>query len=158
MRLTKMTVLSLALFATMCAADQFEGMWKLNLAKSTPSQAAAPERAIIEQTSHIEETAEQNTVTVKGTRKDGSTISQKFTVAPQGGPIHYLEGAPPAGVSVISKRINDTTVDFSFERDGKEIQTQHNEIIDGGKTMRITFTGTDAQGKPVHNVTVWDRQ
>ena len=158
MRLMKMTVLSLALVATMYAADQFEGMWKLNLAKSTPPQAAHPERAITEETSHIEQTAEQNTVTVKGTRKDGSAISQKFTVAVQGGPIHYLEGAPPAGVSVTAKRINDTTVDFSFERDGKEYQTQHNEVLDGGRTMRITFNGTDAQGKPVQSVTVWDRQ
>jgi hypothetical protein len=139
------------------ADDPFAGTWKFNVAKSKPAPAQAG-MAIKEQTSVIEESSDQATVTLKGTRENGSAISTKYTVLRNGGPISYSEGGPPAGVSVASKRINDRTVDFITTRDGKEVSTTHITVNSNGKTMRLATHGTDARGKPVHSTAVFEKQ
>ena len=67
------------------ADDPFVGTWKLNLEKSKfpPSQ---PGRAVKEETLTIEMTSDDGTVTMKGTRGDGSAILVKYSNAARRGP------------------------------------------------------------------------
>ena len=62
-------------------------------------------------------------VQVKGTAADGKPIAIKYSAPIKGGTSVYTEGAPPAGVSVTSKRVNTTTIDATTTMNGKIIST-----------------------------------
>jgi len=139
------------------AGDPFAGTWKFNSAKSKPAPTPAG-MAFKEQTMVIEETADTATVTIKGTRENGSAASTKYTTPLKGGPVNYTEGAPPAGVSVATTRIDERTVDFITTRDGKTVSTNHVTVSGNGETMRLDVKGVDPQGKPVQSLIVFDKQ
>ena len=46
----------------------------------------------------------------------------------------------------------------TIEKSGKLVQTARGVVSKDGKTMTNTFTGSDAAGRPVHNVVVFDKQ
>jgi hypothetical protein len=139
------------------ADDPFAGTWKLDIAKSQLGPAP-PGRAVKEETMVIQITGDVASVTLKGTREDGSAILTKYSTPRQGGPVTYTENAPPAGVSIVNTRINERTVEFTTMRDGKEVTTQHVTVSPNGKTLRNAVKGTDAQGKPVQAVNVFQKQ
>jgi hypothetical protein len=95
----------------------------------------------------------------KGVKADGSPMSGISTFAITGGEVRYPEGGPPAGISeVLANRKRDSrSADFTRLRDGKVIRTEHDVVSEDGKTIWVTFKGTDAQGKPYETVEVWDR-
>ncbi|MGD1096752.1 MAG: hypothetical protein ABSB35_32760, partial [Bryobacteraceae bacterium] len=133
------------------ADDKLAGTWKLNVAKSKPAPTP-PGRGVKAETIVIPESGETATVTISGTREDASAILTKYTVPVHGGPVVYSEGAPPAGVSSATKRIDDRTVDFITRLNGKDVSTNHVTVSADGKTMRLSLKGTDAQGKPVQSL------
>jgi len=139
------------------ADDQFAGTWKLNVAKSKPAPSP-PGKALKDETMVVQETSSTAAVTLSGNREDGSAVLTKYNTPTGGGPVTYTENGPPAGVSVVTKRINDRTVDFITTRDGKEVSTNHVTVSPDGKTMRLSVKGMDAQGKPVQSVLVFERQ
>ncbi|MGD1098520.1 MAG: hypothetical protein ABSB35_41890 [Bryobacteraceae bacterium] len=140
------------------ADDPFAGTWKLNVAKSKPATPPAPGRAVKEESMVIQDTSDTASVTISGTREDASAVLTKYTTPRKGGPVMYSEGAPPAGVSVVTKRIDDRTVDLITTRDGKVVSTNHAVISADNKIMRLSVKGVDAQGKPVQSLAVFERQ
>jgi len=46
----------------------------------------------------------------------------------------------------------------TLKKSGKLVQTARGVVSKDGKTMTNTFTGSDAAGRPVHNVVVFDKQ
>jgi hypothetical protein len=70
----------------------------------------------------------------------------------------YSENIPPAGVSMVSKRIDTRTVEFVTTRDSKEVLTQHVTLSSDGKTMRIDAKGVNAQGEQVQSLLVLEKQ
>jgi hypothetical protein len=56
------------------------------------------------------------------------------------------------------KRINASTTESMQKKDGKIVFTNRRVVSKDGKVLTITQTGTNAQGKPVKNVLVFDKQ
>lgn len=145
----------LAFASALFAVDVTPGTWKLNVSKSK----SAPNRPLAKAvTAVVVAQGDNYEVTITGTDPDGKTISQKYLWPMKGGPISYIEGAPPAGVSTTVKSIDDYTSDNTTTRDGKEVQTIHNVVSRNGKTLRRTLKGIDPQGKSYKTLEVYDKQ
>ena len=143
-------VVVLAVFASglLAQGDPHVGTWKLNPAKSKFTSGAPPK----EQTARIQMVGEQYHVT--GTAPDGSPV--EYEVPRKGGTGRILASGPFDGVS--GKRINDNTFEISYMKGGKEIMHNHSVVSKDGKTITDTIKGTDAEGKPVSRVAVWEKQ
>jgi hypothetical protein len=68
-----------------------------------------------------------------------------------------ITGNPNADSAAVTKK-DETTNEIVYKKDGKVTQTATNVISPDGKTVTVTFHRTDAQGKPVTNVAVYERQ
>ena len=65
----------------------------------------------------------------------------------------------PNGADMISvRRIDDFTFETTTRLKGKTLVVTKNVISKDGKTRTQTTTGMNAQGKPVNNTVVYDRQ
>ena len=60
--------------------------------------------------------------------------------------------------TVSLKRISPTTVERTDKKGGKVVQTLTRVISADGKTLTITTKGTNAQGQPVNNVAIYEKQ
>jgi hypothetical protein len=148
------TVVVLAVVASgvlLAQSNSFVGTWKLSPAKSMVTSGASPK----EETLTVQMVDDQRQVTVNGTAADGSSISIKYETPAKGGAGKIL-GGPLDAVS--GKRIDDNTYDTILMKGGKEMLHHRLVVSKDGKTMRVTGEGTDAQGKPVSGVEVFEKQ
>jgi hypothetical protein len=142
MRTTRMLIMMLlccyALSVAASSADPHVGTWKLNVAKSKYSPGPAPK----EVTMKIEAKGAGIHLTQTGTDATGKPIKVDFTASYDG------KDTPVTGVTntdtIALKRVDANTSESTLKK--------------GGKTRTSTFKGTDAAGKPVNNVAVYDRQ
>jgi hypothetical protein len=141
----------LGLATPLFAADPFVGTWKLDPAK-TKYTTGTPAKDV---TLVIEEQGDGYQVTASGTYQDGSPVSVKYTVPKAGGAGTVQEGAFDA---VTSKRVSARVRSNTYSKNGKEILSRRVVVSQDGKTMRINVRGTDAQGKPIAGVDVFDKQ
>jgi hypothetical protein len=142
--------------ASLWAADAFVGTWKFSIAKSKypPSQESFPK----EQTVIIREVGTNHESSSNGTRLDGSSIADKWTVPLQGGIIKYQQGGPAAGSYIVMTRIEAGEVYWTLLQNGKQVEVHHYIVSKDGKTFSATIRGTDAEGKLYEGLLVWDRQ
>jgi hypothetical protein len=138
---------------SLLAADPFAGTWKLNVAKSTFAGPLGP--APIEGTLVRRDQGDQWIETAKIVPADGSPISYKLTVARTGGELKLLEGALPPGV--LAKRKADSRSAYFTITLGKATATEHDVVSKDGKTLTMTYEGTDAGGKHWDRVEIFDR-
>jgi hypothetical protein len=138
--------------ALLAQSNPFVGTWKLNLAKSKDTSGAIPK----EETFTVQMVGDQRQVTINGTATNGSPISFKYEVPDKGGTGKVLAGGPYDAVS--GKRIDDHTREISYMKGGKEMLHLRAVVSKDGKTNRMTLEGTDAQGKPVSGVAVFEKQ
>jgi len=68
-----------------------------------------------------------------------------------------ITGNPNADTAAVTTK-DKTTNEIVYKKDGKVTQTATNAISADGKTVTVTFHRTDAQGKPVTTVAVYERQ
>jgi hypothetical protein len=141
----------LGLASPLFAADPFLGTWKLDPAK-TKYTTGTPAKDV---TLVIEEQGDNYQVTATGTYQDGSPISVKYTVPKAGGAGTTQEGPFDA---VTSKRVSARVRENRYTKNGKETVSRRIVVSQDAKTMRITVKGTDAQGKPLAGVDVFDKQ
>ena len=151
MRKIMYVIAILALAIPLFAADPFVGTWKLDPAKSKYT-AGTPSKDV---TLVIEEQGENYQVTATGSYQDGSPISVKYTVPKAGGAGTAQEGPFDA---ITSKRVSARVRENRYTKNGKETMSRRIVVSQDGKTLRITAKGTDAQGKPVAGVDVFDKQ
>jgi hypothetical protein len=64
----------------------------------------------------------------------------------------------PTGDTTSGKRIDANTTESTRKREGKVVQTQKRVVSADGKTMTITLSGTDPDGKTINNVLVYEKQ
>ena len=133
------------------ASGAFTGTWKLDPAKSKYTTGAPPK----EETVIIEQTGNQEEITVTGTAADGSPMSGKYMLPANGG-----EGTVSSGAydSISQKVVSANVRDVAFTKGGKEVLHLHSVVSKDGKTMRTTVQGTTAQGKPVAGMSVFEKQ
>ena len=141
-------VFPMALLSQTTPNNSFAGTWKLDVAKSkfNPGPALKSETLVIP--------AAEGKVEVQEVTADGKEISWSYTPPSEGstGPIDGVEGA-----TVSEKRTGDRVVDHNWEFPNFT-GTGHGVLSKNGKIMTYTMTGSNEQGKRVHNVSVFEKQ
>ena len=134
------------------AADPLVGTWKLNVAKSTYSPGPAPKSLTVK----IEAAGEGVKLTADGVRGDDTPIRVEFT-AQYDGKDYPITGSSMAD-TVSLKRLDANTTERTDKKGGKVTQTLTRKVSSDGKTMTVTYKGTDAEGRPIDNVAVYEKQ
>src|SRR5262245_10501623 len=139
------------------AADVQTGTWKLNVAKSRFQTSPAPKSQV---------------VTIVPDGKDGVKLTvDVITAAGEKSGIAYAAqydgkenprtetgaGAVP-GQTVSLTRIDDHTAERIAYLKGKKLTIERWDISSDGRTRTVTQSGAGADGKPVNNVLVYEKQ
>jgi hypothetical protein len=151
MRYTKLTFALLGFAAVLVAADPFEGIWKLNVAKSKYKKGAPNKDSTIT----ITTSGSNLDVSTAGTSADGAPVSVHYTVPAKGGEGKIISGPWEA---VSAKRPGDKERVTSFSKGGKVIYTVRSSISADGKTITTNASGTNAAGKEVVGTNVYEKQ
>lgn len=142
-------------FASTAFAQMPKGMagtWKLNAAKSTFSPGPAPKSMTIVYTP----AGDMLTIAVDVEPAAGAPQKWAMTAA-YDGKDHPVTGNPDAD-TISMKRINETTGESTFKKAGKVMAVNTRVLSADGKTLTITTKGTTSDGKPRHDVAVYDKQ
>jgi len=136
---------------TVFGGENWVGTWKLNAAKSQLGSSAV--RA---QTLTFEATPAGIKLTAEGTDAEGKPMKTGYTSKFDGKDVPW-PGNPVADAAA-PKKIDDNTYENVWKKGGKATVTAKVSVSADGKTLTITQSGTDPQGKPVSSVAVYDRQ
>jgi hypothetical protein len=142
---------------TAWADDPQAGTWKVNVAKSKFKTAPAPR---------------SQTVTIVPAGKDGikltvdainangekSTIEYAAQYDGKEYPRTETGAGAVAGQTVTLRRIDTHTAERVAYLKGKKLTTEKWEISKDGNTRTVTQSGVSAQGQPVDNVLVYEKQ
>ena len=143
----------LALCAVAFGADSNIGTWKLNLAKSKFSPGPPPKS----QTLKIEAWGNDGVkYTADGVNADGKPTHAEFQ-AKYDGKEYAFKGNADADM-IAYKRIDANTVQATTKLKGKVTISAKVTVSADGKTRTVAQTGTDAQGRTVNTVAVYDKQ
>jgi hypothetical protein len=133
-------------------ADSQVGLWKLNVEKSKYSPGPAPKSG----TTRIEAAGAGTKVTVDQVAGDGAKVHYGFTANYDGKDVP-VTGNPNVD-TVARTRIDANTVQTVSKKAGKVVSTQTSTVSADGKTRTVTTKGTNAEGKPVNNVALYEKQ
>jgi len=152
---TRMILLTLAFcflgVVAAFAADSNLGTWKLNDAKSK-IPAGAPKNTSVVYTAD----GDNMKCVVEGVDGAGKPTHNEWT-GKFDGKDYPVTGDPNADSRSI-KKISDHKYDLTGKKDGKAIVNGTIVISADGKTRTVTTTGTDAKGKKVKSVAVYDKE
>ncbi|MDQ2713237.1 MAG: hypothetical protein M3Y24_13580 [Acidobacteriota bacterium] len=126
-------------------AGPFIGTWQLNVAKSKYSPGPAPKSQTVT-------VAPEGKTTVEEVDAQDKNVTWSFT--PSGDTAVPIEGLEN---STVTEKRSGNTVDHVWKIQGGNTKG-HGVISKSGKTMTYTMTGTDGQGRPVHNVSIFEKQ
>jgi hypothetical protein len=146
--LLAMVILNVAAYA----ADVQSGTWKMNPAKSKYSPGPAPKDLTVK----VEVDEKGVKVNATGTGADGTPTQVEYN-AKFDGKDYPVTGLPYAD-TVMVERIDANTMQSTMKKGGQTMMTVKSTVSKDGKTRTTTFTGKDAQGNPVNNVVVYDKQ
>jgi hypothetical protein len=150
-------IFALVLFtpgAALAQADPFVGTWKLSVAKSKfgPGTERKSETRI------VESSPTGMKVSVDRTNADGSNQQYNYTTNFDGKP-HPITGTAPYGADSIAMTLDSAnTLSFELTKGGKVVGSGTSVVSADGKTLTLTAKGTDARGKTVSSVAVYDKQ
>ena len=131
------------------APDPAIGVWKLNLNKSSFRLVPTASVLSVEPWGDgLKVSANTNDVQRKTLYP---SIACKFD-----GKDHLLKGFPLAD-TISAKRINQRTSENVWKKRGKVVLTMSIVVSEDGKTLRLTRTGSDTQGRMIQDVMVYDR-
>ena len=130
--------------------DMQIGTWKLNEAKSK-FEGKARNHTVV-----YEAAGDQTKVTVEGVDEKGSAVRNEWTGKFDGKdyPVTGDANSDARSYNVIDKN----TLTITNKKGGKATLTGRIVVSSDGKTRTVTTTATDAQGKKVTNVAVYDKQ
>jgi len=137
--------------AAMAFADSpHMGTWKLNEAKSKLSGKARNNTVI------YAAEGEQIKITVDGVDENGNAAHNEWTGKFDGKP-YPVTGDSNADTRSYTQ-VDTQTLTFKNEKNGK-VTVEGSVVISGdGKSRTVTTTATNAEGKKVTNVAVYDKQ
>ena len=149
MRLMVSTIL---MCAALWAAEPVLGTWKLNLEKSRYVPGPLPRS----QTRVYEARPDGIKVTIKTVDAEGRKTSVEHPVN-YDGKEHPLSGPSQASAIVLVK-IDDYTSEGTIKHANKILGTNRRTVSSDGRTMTITYQGTDSRGEAVKNTAVYEKQ
>ncbi len=137
----------------MFGADSSLGTWKYNAAKSKTT-SANPFKSMTDVREATPDGGAKMTRTAQ--RMDGTAVNGGYTCKYDG------KECPATGLqydSISLKRIDANTVSYETRKTGGKYHLTGTSVISkDGKTMTQMSTGTDAEGKPVTQTLVYDKQ
>ena len=133
--------------------DPFVGTWALNVAKSKYSPGPTPKS----QTSIYESAGKGYKITVRSTLATGAVQEWGYSSNLDGKPAPITGNNPNADMAA-TKRVDASTLEIVYSRNGKETTRQRNVVAPDGKTRTVTTTGVDALGQKVNNVAVYEKK
>jgi len=151
-------VLSLVIgCAAVQAADLQTGTWKVNVAKSKYKTATPPQSQTV---TIVPQGKDGIKVTVNAVNPKGEKLTVEYAAQYDGKEVPRTETGAGAvqGQTVSLKRIDDHTIERIAYLKGKKLTTEKWEISKDGKTRTVTQTGVAADGKPVDNLLIYDKQ
>ncbi len=141
-------LMPVALVSQMASKNIAAGTWKLNTAKSKfdPGPGPASATVII---------GEDNKIQYSEEVADGKSRNWSVMPTADGTP------APIVGMdensTLVEKRMDERHVEHTWKI-GSGTEIGKSVISKNGKTMTYTLTGTNPEGKPVHNVEIFEKQ
>jgi hypothetical protein len=137
-----------ALVSQTASKNMEVGTWKLNVAKSKIDPGPGPTSATVI-------IGEDNKIQYSEELADGKSTSWSVLPTADGTP------APIVGMgensTLVEKRIDGRHVEHTWKM-GSGTLLGKSVISKNGKTMTYTLTGTNAEGKTVHNVEIFEKQ
>ena len=134
------------------AADNWEGTWKLNLAKSKFPSGAAPKSLTLS----FEKAPDGIKLTSDGADAKGEPMHTEYTSKFDGTSVPWT-GNPNADMAA-PKRIDANHYRNVWKKDGKVTVTARVAVSPNGKILTVIQTGKDAQGKVMNVTEVFDRE
>lgn len=126
-------------------AEGFAGKWKVNFAKSKfPGPPPKVDECTVDP---------DGTVTVNETSSDGKSTSWHYT--PVAGKAVSIDGRDNS--TVIVKRVNSRIREQVWNFNGRAANSKA-VLSPDGKITTFTMDGTDKDGKPFHEMVVYDKQ
>jgi len=126
------------------------GTWKLNEAKSKFAGKARNHTVV------YEAAGDQTKVTVDGVDENGAAVHNEWT-GKFDGKDYPVTGDATSDVRSY-RTINKNTLSITGKKGGKVTLSGRIVVSRDGKTRTVTTTATNAQGKKVTNMAVYDRQ
>jgi len=150
---TTVLILALCFFgaALSLADDPQMGTWKLNETKSKFSAEATKNHTVVYET-----VGENVKITADGTDKDGKSTHNEWT-GKFDGKDYAVTGDPTSDMRSYSK-VDDRTLKMTVKKDGKVTATGRVIVSADGKSRTVTTSRTDAEGKKIKNMVVYDKQ
>ena len=128
------------------------GTWKLNIAKSTFAAGTIPQSGGFT----IAEAGADIKVTVDWVAANGTVTHYGFTVRYDGK--DYPITGNPSRDGVAMTRVDANTLKIDYKKGGKVVSAQTAVVSSDGKVCTIAAVNTDAQGKTVKSVAVYDKK
>src|ERR1700676_3923255 len=147
-----MLLVALALSVTPAAADEHSGTWKMNPATSKYSPGPAAKNLTLK----VESDEKGVKVDSEGTDGEGKPTHVQYDAKFDGK--DYPVTGLAYGDTVTVKRIDANTIQTSIKKGDQVVMTVTSKVSADGKMRTSTFKGKDAQGHPVNNVVVYDKQ
>jgi len=136
---------------TLCFADNANmGTWKLNEAKS--KLGGGPKNTMVAYTAD----GDNVKVSIDGVDAQGKPTHTEWTGKFDGK--DYPVTGDASSDSRSYKAVDDHNLSFAAKKDGKVTLAGKISVSKDGKTRTVTADGTDASGKKVHSVGVYDKQ
>jgi hypothetical protein len=135
------------------AADNWNGNWKLDLAKSKYTPPGAAPKSL---TLKFEATPAGTKITADGVDAEGKPIKSSWTSKMDGKEVPW-ENNPNADTASPQK-VDDNTYTNTWKKDGKVTVTAKVVVSADGKTLTVTQTGKNAKGEAVNITAVYDKQ
>jgi hypothetical protein len=143
--------------ASLSAADKvnpaFFGTWKMNVAKSKADPGPLPKS----QTVKIEPHGDGFMTTVDAENADGTKTHTVRMAALDGKEVTVQGGTNPNAKEAYA-RVSDRSFKRMVMVNGKVMNTLTATLSTDGKTFTTETTGTNADGKPIHNSGVMEKQ
>jgi hypothetical protein len=151
-RPTVLTVVMLFVGLTMCfASNPNLGTWKLNEAKSKLSPGLPKNLTVV-----YAAAGDNIKGTIDGVDGQGKPTHNEWTGKFDGK--DYPVTGDPSSDSRALKQIDDRTLELTVKKSGKVTMTGRAVVSADGKSRTVTISGTDAAGKKVKTIAVYDKQ
>ena len=139
--------------ASFAQSDSMSGLWQVNVAKSKYDPGPPPKS----QTVYFQGEGQNRKVTIVGITAAGNPQLATFTEFVEDGKPHPVTGL--AGIDAQAyTRVDARTLNVSRLKDGKVVQTGTWVVSPDGKALTVAFKGTNANGRQVDNIFVYDKQ